>query len=111
MFIDDMRGLNVYTILLRVLLALIVGGIIGIERGRKNQPAGFRTYMLVCLGANLVMMTRGCGRHFSDHDHFQENRGQGTLTFFGYECISQPEFPGSSNKFCGSLQNALLQSC
>lgn len=35
----------------------MIGGIIGIERGRKHHPAGFRTYMLVCLGATLVMMT------------------------------------------------------
>lgn len=33
------------------------GGVLGIERGRKKRPAGFRTYMLVCLGAALVMMT------------------------------------------------------
>lgn len=57
MFVEDIRGINIYTILLRVLLALIIGGIIGSERGRKNQPAGFRTYMLVCLGSTLVMMT------------------------------------------------------
>lgn len=43
--------------LLRLFLALVCGGILGIERGRKKRPAGFRTYMLVCLGAALVMMT------------------------------------------------------
>lgn len=52
-----MRELNITSELLRVVLALIIGGIIGIERGNKNQPAGFRTYMLVCLGATIVMMT------------------------------------------------------
>lgn len=49
--------LNAMSILLRVSLALLIGGVIGLERGNKNQPAGFRTYMLVCLGASLVMMT------------------------------------------------------
>ena len=39
------------------MLALILGGILGMERGRKNQAAGFRTYMLVCLGATMVMIT------------------------------------------------------
>lgn len=43
--------------LLRLSLALLCGGVLGIERGRKKRPAGFRTYMLVCLGAALVMMT------------------------------------------------------
>lgn len=41
----------------RLLLALLCGGILGIERGRKKRPAGFRTYMLVSIGAALVMMT------------------------------------------------------
>ncbi len=44
------------TICLRIGLALVMGGLIGIERGRKNRPAGFRTYMLVCLGSALIMM-------------------------------------------------------
>ena len=55
--INYVHVLTIPTILIRVALALVIGGIIGMERGRKNQPAGFRTYMLVCLGASLVMMT------------------------------------------------------
>lgn len=42
---------------LRILLAIVIGGVLGIERGRKNRPAGLRTYMLVCLGSTVVMMT------------------------------------------------------
>lgn len=55
--IEVLRELSFASMLLRVALALLIGGIIGFERGIKNQPAGFRTYMLVCLGAALVMMT------------------------------------------------------
>lgn len=55
--IDNLYELNILTISLRVFLSLILGGILGLERSRKNRPAGFRTYMLVCLGATLVMMT------------------------------------------------------
>lgn len=47
---------NVGTILIRILLALLLGGAIGIERSRKRQAAGLRTYILVCLGAAVVMM-------------------------------------------------------
>lgn len=53
----DWQELNAASIILRILLSIGVGGVIGLERGIKNQPAGFRTYMLVCLGASLVMMT------------------------------------------------------
>ncbi len=45
------------SIAVRMLLSAVIGGIIGMERERKNRPAGFRTYMLVCTGAALVMMT------------------------------------------------------
>lgn len=45
------------TTVFRLFLALICGGTLGFERGRKKRPAGFRTYMLVCVGAALVMMT------------------------------------------------------
>ena len=55
--IGFLRELNILTIIGRVVLALLIGGLIGLERESKKQPAGFRTYMLVCLGATLVMMT------------------------------------------------------
>ena len=41
----------------RVFAALIVGGIIGMERGRQGRAAGMRTHILVCLGATLTSMT------------------------------------------------------
>lgn len=54
--LDTLRQLNMVSILLRMMLAMLFGGLIGLERGRKRRPAGFRTYMLVCLGAALTMM-------------------------------------------------------
>lgn len=44
-------------IILRLLLAVVCGGVIGMERGRKGRPAGFRTHVLVCLGSSLTVMT------------------------------------------------------
>ena len=43
-------------IVVRILVAIILGGIIGMERGMKNRPAGLRTYMLVSVGACVVML-------------------------------------------------------
>lgn len=54
---EILYNLNVYSITLRILLSLICGGLIGLERSRKNRPAGFRTYMIVCLSSSLIMMT------------------------------------------------------
>lgn len=53
----DWYGVNWASILLRIALSILIGGTIGIERGIKRHPAGFRTYILVCLGSALVMMT------------------------------------------------------
>lgn len=43
-------------VIIRLAVATLCGGIIGIERGKKNRAAGFRTYILVCVGAALTMV-------------------------------------------------------
>ena len=48
--------LPLYEIILRIVIAIIIGGAIGYERGHQNRPAGFRTHILVCLGAAIVSM-------------------------------------------------------
>ena len=44
-------------IVLRLILAALLGGVIGYEREHTNRPAGFRTHILVCVGSALVMVT------------------------------------------------------
>ena len=51
------REITELSIVVRIVSALLVGGIIGLERGTKNRPAGLRTYMLVCVGSCLIMLT------------------------------------------------------
>lgn len=53
----ELRELTYLAVGLRPLMALVMGGILGLERGMKNRPAGLRTYMLVCVGSCLIMMT------------------------------------------------------
>lgn len=53
----ELREVTYLAVALRVFAAVIVGGILGLERGMKNRPAGLRTYMLVCVGACVVMLT------------------------------------------------------
>jgi len=43
--------------LIRLLLSVVLGGVIGYEREHTSRPAGFRTHILVCVGAALVMVT------------------------------------------------------
>lgn len=52
-FLNDF---NVWTTLIKLVLAVIFGGIIGLERGRQGRAAGMRTYILVCVGATLTTL-------------------------------------------------------
>ena len=53
----EMREVTYLAVALRILMAVILGGLLGLERELKNRPAGMRTYMLVCSGACLIMLT------------------------------------------------------
>ena len=55
-FIAYMRELNIVTSSVRLVLALIIGGIVGLERGRVGRAAGMRTHILVSIGAALTAM-------------------------------------------------------
>ena len=49
--------IDVLTVAIRLVVAVICGGFIGIERERKRRPAGFRTHILICLGAAMTTLT------------------------------------------------------
>ena len=53
-FVEFMRSFGLITVAIRLVLAVLFGGIIGLERGRQRRAAGLRTHILVCLGAALV---------------------------------------------------------
>lgn len=53
---DTLLGFNVWSVAFRILLAALIGGSIGSERGRHGRAAGLRTHILVCLGAAMTAM-------------------------------------------------------
>ena len=54
---DGLRELSLGSMALRLLLAAACGGAIGMEREFKRRPAGFRTHILICLGAAVTTLT------------------------------------------------------
>ena len=74
------------SIVIKLVLAMVCGGILGMERGKKNRPAGFRTYMLVCVGATLVMLT---------NQYLCEVYGTGDPARLGAQVISGIGFLGA----------------
>ena len=53
----SLRDVTLLSVAVRMLLAVLCGGAIGIEREYKRRPAGFRTHILICLGAAMVSLT------------------------------------------------------
>ena len=56
-FLDPFRDFTLASVALRMLLTVLCGGLIGIERAFKRRSAGFRTHILICLGAAMTTMT------------------------------------------------------
>ena len=51
------HSLTITDVVIRMVLAVLCGGVIGIERAQKRRPAGSRTHMLICLGACMTTLT------------------------------------------------------
>ena len=63
---DALRGVDLASVTANLFLAVLCGGIIGLERSNTNHDAGMRTHSLVCLGAATVMIISermNAGRH------------------------------------------------
>lgn len=105
----ELRELNIFSILIRVLAAILAGGMIGLERGLKNRAAGFRTYILVCLGSCIVMVT---------NQYIYQMYGTGDPVRMGAQVISGIGFLGagtiivtSRNQIKGLTTAAGLWAC
>lgn len=82
----QLRELTIAGIVLRITVAVILGGIIGLEREMKNRPAGFRTYMLVSIGACMAMII---------NQYIYQVMGSGDPTRIGAQVVSGIGFLGA----------------
>lgn len=56
-FLDPFRGITFAAVILKLVVTTVCAGSIGLERGQRGRAAGFRTHIIVALGAALVMIT------------------------------------------------------
>ena len=54
--IESLKELNIQSVVFRVLLSVLLGGFIGLERGRHGRAAGLRTHILVCVGSTMAAL-------------------------------------------------------
>ncbi|MFT5478576.1 MAG: putative Mg2+ transporter-C (MgtC) family protein [Planctomycetota bacterium] len=83
--IPDFQSLNLYPLL----YALVLGGVIGLEREWHGRPAGLRTHVLVCMSATMLIMIsqRTGAANFTGDGRlvFDPNRmGAGIVTGIGF---------------------------
>ena len=82
----ELREITLTAVIVRILAAVVIGGIIGLERGMKNRPAGLRTYMLVCVGSCLIMLT---------NQYIYQATGSGDPVRMGAQVVSGIGFLGA----------------
>lgn len=83
---DTLRHLTIVSIVIRFVMACVFGGIIGLERGRRQQAAGLRTHMMVCIGATSTMMVS---------EYMVGYYGSGDILRLGAQVISGIGFLGA----------------
>lgn len=54
----EQQSMDLVDIVIRLLIAMIMAGIIGYDREHRNKPAGFRTHIMVCVGATIVALVQ-----------------------------------------------------
>lgn len=74
--LPDAQTLDLYKEIARhLLLAMVAGGLIGLERSYHGRPAGFRTHTLVCLASSLLMLVT-----LYQGVWFEQDNSKGTVT-------------------------------
>ena len=54
--VNVLKTFNMASVMVRIFLAMLLGGFIGMEREKSRRPAGFRTHILVCVGACMTAL-------------------------------------------------------
>ena len=81
-----LREVTLLSVVVRILAAFLLGGVLGMERALKQRPAGLRTYMLVCLGSCIIMLT---------NQYIYQTYGAGDPVRMGAQVVSGIGFLGA----------------
>ena len=80
------REITLYSVALRLMAAVVIAGILGMEREKKSRAAGLRTYILVCMGSCLIMLT---------NQYIYQTTGAGDPMRLGAQVVSGIGFLGA----------------
>lgn len=71
--------MDIGQVIIRIVLSIVIGGLVGCNREYRNRPAGFRTHMLVCLGATIAGLIQVQVGHFVVEEIVQNQAINGIL--------------------------------
>lgn len=94
-------------ILIRLLLSVVLGGLIGLERELRHRGAGFRTHTLVSIGSALIMLTSlYVFDIYKDIANVDPSRiASGVITGIGFLCA------GTIMRYGGSVRGLTTAAC
>ncbi len=81
-----LREITPLAVAVRILTAVVISGILGLEREKKSRAAGLRTYILVCMGSCLIMLT---------NQYIYQTTGAGDPMRLGAQVVSGIGFLGA----------------
>lgn len=96
---DLLRGSSFFSSFIKLIMAMFFGGLLGINRVRKGRAAGFRTYMLVCMGSTLAMILSQYlyqyNRNLMQLSRFSDSLPRVDVTRLGAQVINGVGFLGA----------------
>ncbi|MDD5939840.1 MAG: MgtC/SapB family protein [Lachnospiraceae bacterium] len=109
-FFDPIRTLTTASVVVRMVCAMLCSGLIGTEREYKRRSAGFRTHILICLGACITALT---GQYLALNMHYVTD-----MTRIGAQVVAGIGFIGAGaiiltprNRVRGLTTSAGLWTC
>ena len=107
----NLHDLDFLSVILRLLLAVLFGGAIGMNRSISRHAAGFRTHILVCTGAALVMMTNQYMLEVLNYATDPARLGAQVITGVGFLGAGTILMRGNDNRVHGLTTAAGLWAC
>lgn len=113
--LEMFHEITITSIIIRLVLAILIGGAIGLQRNITNHPAGFRTYILVCLGSTMAMLTNQYMCDVLGYEGDVGRLGAQVITGVGFGSRNYTGYCETKGKrsyyCCGALGICMLRSC
>ena len=107
---DGLRNITLASVAFRLILSTLCGGIVGMEREFKRRSAGFRTHILICLGAAMTTLTSEFWLVYMRYYLDAARLGAGVVAGMGFIGAGTPARQGTDDSG-GAVDNCNRGAC